>query len=304
MTWTASVPLLSGGKAKTMLILKLIQRLSAVVFILAIPFSFAHKSEGSSDERSLQEFPDFPSLRTEVLTKFGSASKRILLATDFLTDAEIVSSLFIAQYRKVSISVLLGKDRATNILSRLNYLKQVNIPVALRPKEFYAKYPTILLIDNQLYAISISLDYMTRKSRSSLEPLGAEHLQDFELRFNEAAKLQNAPKMAPLPQVGRARPNSRYYKSTESKGTAAPRSGSRSASDAESTQSAKPSPYQSKTSSDGTSGENASYRYRSGRQKAPEGIPTRLPKTTLRQELQRERERMRNNDQEHGSPAE
>jgi hypothetical protein len=315
MTWTASARLLSGGKAKTMLISKVIQRLLAIVFILATPISFAQKSEGSSGERSLQEFPDFPSLRTDVLAKFGSASKRIWLATDFLTDAEIVSSLFIAQYRKVNISVLLGKDRATNILSRLNYLKQVNIPVALRPKEFYAKHPTILLIDNQLYALSIPLDYMTRTSRSSLEPLGVELLQDFELRFNEAAKLQNAPKMAPLPQVGRSRPNSRYYKITESKGTAppstpsqsnsaAPRSGSSSVSDMESAQPAKPSPYQSKTSNDGTSGQNASYRYRSGRQKPPEGIPTRLPKTTLRQELQRERERMRNNDQEQGSPAE
>jgi len=294
---------------------KLIQHLMLIGFVLSGSLTFTTPTQASDYDKSLQEFSDFPSLRSDVLAKIGTASKRIWLATDFLTDAEIVSSLFIAQYRKVNISVLLGKDKATNVLSRLNYLNQVNIPVALRPKDFFNKYPTIFLIDNQVYGLSITLDYMTRTSRSSLEILDPAARQEFESRFTEAAKLQNAPKMAPMPQVGRSRPNSKYYKISESKNTdtqsaysknspAEARGTRASSTPAESTQPAKADPNRTSAASDRESGQNTSYRYRSGRQKAPEGIPTRLPKTTLRQELQRERERQRNNDQEQSSTAE
>lgn len=294
---------------------KFIQHLLLIGSVFSGSVNFNTQAMASDQDKPLQEFSDFPSLRTEVLAKFGTASKRIWLATDFLTDAEIVSSLFIAQYRKVNISVLLGKDRATNILSRLNYLNQVNIPVALRPKDFFAKYPTIILIDNQVYGLSITLDYMTRASRSSLEILDPGQRQEFESRFTAAAKLQNAPKMAPMPQVGRSRPNSRYYKISESKGidaqpehskkTAAEGRGTQPSSHpVESVQPAKADSNRTNTGGDNGSGQSSSYRYRSGRVKAPEGVPTRLPKTTLRQELQRERERLRNNDQDQTSTAE
>ncbi len=271
------------------------------LLLALIIFSSVSHDLWAADPR--QEFSEFSSLRTDVLSKIGGASKRIWVVTDFLSDAEIVSSLFIAQYRKLDISVLLGKDKASHILSRLNYLKQVNIPVSLRPKDFYAKYRSIIFIDNQIFGLNTSLDHMSKSGRYSLELLTAEQAADFENRFSEAAKLKNAPQMAPLPQVGRPRPNSRYYKGSESsasvsqtpqKGTPSKQSDTSNApttiGSTERSQAA--STPQNDEASKGSSG----YRYRSQGNKAPEGLPTKLPRTTLRQQLDQERERLRNSE--------
>lgn len=265
--------------------------------------AFAQTSNASDQEPIRQEFRDFQSFRTELLAKIGSATKRVWIATDFLSDAEIVSSLFIAQYRKVNISVLLGKDRATNILSRLNYLKQVNIPVALRPKDFYTKIPSLILIDNSIFGISTILDSSTRSSsKITLELLSSSSLPDFESKFTAAAQLQNAPKMAPLPQVGRARPNSKYYRGKDLSNPAqtterSPRHAldeqNRSKGPSEPSR-LTPARAANDTPSSHTPDRGNSYRYEAVREKAPEGVPTRLPKTTLRQELERERGRLRN----------
>ena len=270
--------------------------------LLALTFfsSFSHDLR-AADQR--QEFGDFSSLRTELLSKMGGASKRIWVVTDFLSDAEIVSSLFIAQYRKLDISVLLGKDRASHILSRLNYLKQVNISVSLRPKDFYAKYRSLILIDNQIFGLNAPLDYMSKSGRYSLELLTVEQAPDFENRFSEAAKLNNAPKMAPLPQVGRPRPYSRYYKGSESSASVSqtPQKGTPSKkSDTSNAQGSAGSPGHSQSASTSTNDDGAKgssgYRYRSQGNKAPEGIPTKLPRTTLRQQLDQERDRLRSSE--------
>ena len=76
------------------------------------------KAEESTPPAAI-EFDSFASARSDLLSRIGGASKRIWISSNFLTDAEIVSSLYIAQYRKVQISVLIGKDKASHILSRL-----------------------------------------------------------------------------------------------------------------------------------------------------------------------------------------
>lgn len=273
-----------------------------ILTVLLVKFSATSDQARAADER--QEFSEFSSLRADILSKIGGATKRIWIVTDFMSEAEIVSSLFIAQYRKLDVSVLLGKERSTHVLSRLNYLKQVNIPVSLRPKDFYAKYRTVMLMDNQIFGLNTSLDYMSKKGQHVLESLSAEQVADFENRFSEAAKLKNAPQMAPLPQVGRRRPNSRYYKSSESSDltnqapqkndpakqieTSAPVGNITDPLDRSDASSAIPN----KDSEKSITG----YRYRGKGGKAPEGIPTKLPRTTLRQQLEQERERLRNSD--------
>lgn len=274
--------------------------------LAALVFNTTQWTVALSKEKTPQEFPDFANLRTEILAKIGSASKRVWLTTDFLTDADIVSSLFIARYRKIEISVLLGRDRATNVLSRLNYLKQVNIPVSLRPRGFYSKHPTILLIDNQIYGISRNLDHTARNSRSVIQSLSDIELKNFESQFLEAAKLQNAPEMAPLPRVGRARPNARYYKASEST-TNGPGGMRQTGTVAPQTQEKSPFAGRARMNNDTpiqNPNQGPSYRYRAARDRAPEGVPTRLPRTPLHQELQRERERVLRNNQGQDRPAE
>jgi len=280
------------------------------------PASLAARQETSKGSLEQTTFQDFAAFRSDLLSKIGSATKRVWIATDFFSDGEIVSSLFIAQYRKINVSVLLGKDRATNILSRLNYLKQNNIPVALRPKPFYPKYASLILVDNQVFGISSTLDHTNKASKPFIETLPVEQFVDFEHDFSEAAKLMNAPSMAPLPQVGRVRPNGRYYKPNESLAKKPEREQSASSQKslrstpseeaAASTQgSIKSSIVPAKNpTADTPVNTSAGYRYRSGKEKPGEGVPTKLPRTTLRQELEKERERLRNSQKDEPSTAE
>jgi hypothetical protein len=249
----------------------------------------------SNTSPSKQDFQDFAGMRSELLTRIGGASKRILLVTDYLTDAEIVSSLHIAQYRKLQVSVLLGRERATNILSRLNYLKQVNIPVAIRPKNFQSTYSTMLLIDNSLISINANLDHQVRQKKLTILGLAPETIAPFEAGFTEAANLNNAPDMAPLPQVGRPRQKSHYYKApqtapaadrTPPTGSTAVKSGISSSGETPARPEVASKPKDAATSAESTEGV---FRYKAIREKPSTGIPTKLPKTTIMQRRDRDR---------------
>jgi len=249
----------------------------------------------SSTPPSKQDFQDFAGMRSELLTRIGGASKRILLVTDYLTDAEIVSSLHIAQYRKLQVSVLLGRERATNILSRLNYLKQVNIPVAIRPKNFQSTYSTMLLIDNSLISINVNLDHQVRQKKLTILSLAPETVTTFEAGFMEAANLNNAPDMAPLPQVGRPRQKSNYYRApqaapvadrTPPPGHTAVKSDISSFGETPVRPEVASKPKDVATSAESTEG---AFRYKAIRDKPSTGIPTKLPKTTIMQRRERDR---------------
>ena len=251
----------------------------------------AENGAGASDTKT--EFTEFSGLRSEVLTMIGGATKRVWIATDFLTDGEIVSSLYIAQYRKVQINVLLGRDRATNILSRLSYLKQVNIPVALRPRGFYSKSPTMLLIDDRLVSLNTNLDYMAKLPKFRVAVLSADEVGSFETAFLAASTNNSAPNARPLPQVGHA--GGKQTRVRQGTGHNTPiqtntvitdkidnppgaRTGPRGEPDRE----APPS---------GTVMQDGTYRYHPVKDKPTNGVATKLPKNTITQMRQRERDR-------------
>ena len=278
-----------------------LSQLILAVCLSALPSSqclIAAETEMASNATtspSKQDFQDFAGMRSELLTRIGGASKRILLVTDYLTDAEIVSSLHIAQYRKLQVSVLLGRERATNILSRLNYLKQVNIPVAIRPKNFQSTHSTMLLIDNSLISINVNLDHQVRQKKLTILSLAPETVAPFEAGFMEAANLNNAPDMAPLPQVGRPRQKSHYYRAPQTAPAAdrtpptpntAAKSGISSSGETPVRSEIESKPKDSTTSAESTEGV---FRYKAIRDKPSTGIPTKLPKTTIMQRRERDR---------------
>jgi hypothetical protein len=278
-----------------------LNQLILAVYLSALPSSQLLKAaetevaSNSTTSPTKQDFQDFASMRSELLTRIGGASKRILLVTDYLTDAEIVSSLHIAQYRKLQVSVLLGRERATNILSRLNYLKQVNIPVAIRPKNFQSTDSTMLLIDNSLISINVNLDHQVRQKKLTILSLAPETVAPFEAGFMEAANLNNAPDMAPLPQVGRPRQKSHYYKApqitppadrTPPAGNTALKSVISSPGETPGMPEAASKPKDVATSAESTEGV---FRYKAVRDKPSSGIPTKLPKTTIIQRRERDR---------------
>jgi len=189
------------------------------IAVLSSVIYAADNGKETSSESEAINFPDFSSLRAELLSKIGGATKRVFLCTDFLTDADIVSSLYIAQYRKVDIKVLLGRDNASNIMSRLNYLQQVNIQTSLRPREFHPSLNTMVLIDDRLLTINVNLDYMTKAKNLLITTRPGTDIASLEAAFHQAMSGQVAPQPKPLPKVGRPHPSTKKPIAAEPRGT-------------------------------------------------------------------------------------
>lgn len=225
-----------------------------------------------STERNLD---GFAAARTEILTLIGGATQSIRIATDFLSDGEIASALYIAQYRKVNVQVLLGPAKATSVLSRLSFLKAQNIPVWLRPRGFMASHPTVIQVDQNLYSLNADLDYMARHRKFILSPLPATQNKAFEDGFETASTSGISPDPKPLPLVGK--PGSGPRRRTPP--TKAAHANSENGTGTESM------PDQASASD---ANGNAPYRYNRKKEKPTNGIPTKLPKTTILQERSRQ----------------
>ncbi len=113
----------------------------------------------SSPGSSVIRFNHFKELQAKVLSAIGSAKRSIRLITDFLTDGEISSALYLAKYRKLDVKVYLGSQKVNQYLSRVNFLKQQGISVNLRPR-LAVNDPTMLLVDHRLYRISRDLNVL------------------------------------------------------------------------------------------------------------------------------------------------
>jgi len=156
-----------------------------------------------------KNYSDFTKLRHEILNIIGGATSKVWIATDYLTDGEIVSALFVAMYRKLDVRVLIGRRKAHIYMSRLRYLKNQNIPVYLKPDDFTAADPSALLADDNLYMIDVELDFLTKRKQFKLVIKDKKTRENFEYLFVQAysRKLQAIPRV--LPAVGRAKHRSR-----------------------------------------------------------------------------------------------
>lgn len=217
---------------------------------------------------------NFAALRNEVLGMIGGASRRIWLTTDFLTDGEIVSALYVAQYRKVHVLVLLGRSRANHFMSRLGYLKEQKITVFLRPPRFTPESPTLLLADDTLTMIDGELDSQVKFRKFNLRRSTDAERTTYEKSFVDATALGiPATPTQSLPLVGRGPRGHRpgygsAYNPDAQKGRLPVMNSRISPAEAE-----------------------GSYRYDARREPRPRGVPDRLPKVPLWQERARERER-------------
>lgn len=234
-----------------------------------------------AEATSSKELDGFPAVRSEVLNLIGGATTRVRVVTDFLSDGEIVTGLYIAQYRKVNVQVLLGQARATNVLSRLNYLKAQNVPVWLRPRGFMSQYPTILLVDDKLYTLNADLDSMAKHRRFAITAVPDTEVAKFADQFESATSTGVSPTPRNTPLVGRPGAHSRgrgTYNPDNDKATSHQNARSSASEESEQDRATKA----------------GAYRYKRVKEKPTTGIPTKLPKTTIWQD----RERNKNGDAE------
>lgn len=201
---------------------------------------------------SLINFATFSDFRNHVLNLIGKAERQIILSTDFLSDGEISSALYLAKYRKVDVRVLLGRRKVNSYLSRLRYLKAQNIPVYLIPPNFAFRDATTMLVDNNLYRASVDLNSLNPKRSAKLQELHPKWIANFVTAVRETMKTGYTANPTPLPMVGR-KPGPRPYNPHKRQ----------------------PSPYVGEQ--DGSYNYDRSYIPR----QAPDGVPTTLPKTPL-----------------------
>jgi hypothetical protein len=151
-----------------------------------------------------RQFDSFSALRNALLDLFSRATERVWLTTDYLTDGELVSALYIARYRKLDVKVLLARGRANGYMSRLNYLKNQNVPVFLRPDAFRTGKPTALLTDDALFYVDAELDFLSKKRAFVVTPASPADTKTFAEAFAAAAGRQIPAVPQPVPLVGRA----------------------------------------------------------------------------------------------------
>jgi hypothetical protein len=244
-------------------------KLKLFLSLLLISAATAHSQ--SIDERFPNSAPDsyapsletfghikqFHNLRFEMLNLIGGAAKRVWLVTDFLSDSDIVSALFVAQFRGLDTRVILGRKRARHPLSRLPFLQQQKIPTFIDMEGWPRPFKSALLTDHGLIFMENSLDPQLRNVK--LPPPNKANRSErlsFVSYFKGITSTTKKPRYQPLPAVGRARGGRR-------------RTSSR----------ANPS-----TFSNNDVGNGYNYNRTRHNKKAPSGVPTRLPRRTVKQQ--------------------
>lgn len=237
-----------------------------LLIFAALNLAFDEGALAQDDVKSVGSFAD---LRAEVLDTIGGASRRIWLVTDYLTDGEIVSALYLAQYRKLDVQVLLGRGKANFYMSRLNYLKNQNIPVFLRPDSFKPGHASMLLADDRLLMIDGELDFLAKVRQYRLQFGAIGQREAFQTGFASAISMRVPAVPHQIPLVGKAQGRGRVY--------TPPTGGHVSSRPGSSPGATPPPPGQSYSPSPRVDASGA-YVYDRAQQPRPDGVPAKLPK--------------------------
>ena len=170
-------------------------------FVCSLLLSAATPALSQDDEtRVIEGFSDF---RQEVTSILSGATQRLWIVTDYLTDGDIVSALYIAKYRKIDVAVLLGRAKANAYMSRLSYLKAQNIPVFLKPDKWKLRAQTAILADDSLFFAEGDLDFLTRVKEFKTHAASDIEKDAFVTAFTEAITLKLPATARQIPLVGR-----------------------------------------------------------------------------------------------------
>jgi hypothetical protein len=245
--------------------------------ICSATFSTALSAQipASTEQEDIQIFnmSNFTELRSGLLNLMSAAKQRIWLVSDYLTDGEIVTALYIGQYRGVDVKVLLGKRKSNLYMSRLRYLKNQNIPVYYKPEKFPSGYSSQMLIDGTLYKISGELNFLDKSSAFKIQKATKIELAAYIEEFQKAAG-KNAPTIPDtMPLVGTPRHNARGEPLGASRAPVSARERVRATPPSRS----EPAPYVNH-------GDTYNYDRNPQSRDVPQGLARKLPSKTIAQE--------------------
>ncbi len=231
-----------------------------------------------SPAANAQSFDRFSSFRYRVLELIGGAQKDVTLITEFLSDGEIVTALYLAKYRGLDIKVYLGSAKSNHPMSRLNYLNNQRIKAYLIPSDFPSQKGSLLYVDGALFTSPNDMDSRSPMKVFKLTPVQGVELQALLKTYQSLLIMPKEAIAGPPPQVGRAHTKGYYYVPEP-----------------------EPlinMPLGSQIKNDTSSGES-SYNYNRhtiNQRKAPDGVPVKLPNQTVKQ--LRETDKAQNNANE------
>lgn len=170
---------------------------------LLLSFALLAGTPALSQESEATVLEGFPDLRQAVTELMSTATRRLWVVTEYLTDGDIVSALYVAKYRKIDVQVLLGRGKANAYMSRLSYLKAQDIPVFLKPDSMKLGASTAILADDQLIWVQGDLDFLSRAKEFRVTEGSEAEKEAFVATFSEALAMKVPANARQIPLVGR-----------------------------------------------------------------------------------------------------
>ncbi|MGE0171978.1 MAG: hypothetical protein AB7T49_04305 [Oligoflexales bacterium] len=159
---------------------------------------------------AVKTYVDFTVMRDDLLNLIGKGKQKVWLATDYLTDGNVVTALYLAKYKEVDVKVLLDGAKANQYMSRLPFLQKHNTPVFIKPPNSLPSAPTLLIIDKETYRLDTELNFMTKQTQFSLIQQSPKKSKELIAAFTEALESPIKAIAKPIPAVGRPSPQNRW----------------------------------------------------------------------------------------------
>ncbi len=127
--------------------------------------------------RPTQRFAGFDKLSDKVVAVIGSAKRRVWLVSSFMSDYDISLALYLAAVRKLDVRVVLGQERAQEMLSQYDYLRAQQVVVRLAT----AIGTTVLICDDRMYRINSELDFLSERRNLVLRHVARPDIKAYAL---------------------------------------------------------------------------------------------------------------------------
>ena len=124
-----------------------------------------------------QRFGNFEQLSTVMVAKIMAAKQRVWLISSFMSDYDISLALYLAAKRKRDVRVVLGQERAQDMLSQYDYLRTQQVIVRLAT----AVGSTVLICDGRMYRLNRDLDFLSEHHSYVLRRIAQPDIHSYAL---------------------------------------------------------------------------------------------------------------------------
>lgn len=136
-------------------------------------------SAAGASKWTVKRFAKFDKLSDKVVEAISRAKQRVWLVSSFMSDYDISLALYIATMRKLDVRVVLGMERAQDMLSQYDYLHTQQVEARLAA----AIDATVLICDNKMYRINSDLDFLTERRNLVLRRVTQPDIKGYAISF-------------------------------------------------------------------------------------------------------------------------